>query len=328
MMNYSGIGMVKMKICIALILLLFSSLPSLPLFAQSGKHTFSVYVAPVSGDGGKPEDNYSFYRQVVSELEYQHYILAKTEKNAEFSLVGTLSPHAYNTIRTTGKQYIFRLELQDNKTGDTMMDGELVYETVDDVKYTLPSMVSMLVLTIPEDTGRDNWRDKWLYLGAAAFWTPRVYAAENTSTYFANIGGGVYAEFHFLNFMSFEAGMEFASDLINISASTVAIYRSYLFEVPLMLKIALKPGGSFMLEPYGGVQFNVPLNKTAIPPLLSWLAGFQYGVKAGPGVMFVDPRFSMDIGKSKMGPGITGPLFQRYVLHLGIGYKYGFGTRY
>jgi hypothetical protein len=300
----------------------------LPLFAQSGKHTFSVYVAPVSGDGGKPEDNYSFYKQVVSELEYQHYILAKTEKSADFSLVGTLSPHPYNTIRPTGKQYVFRLELQDNKTGDSMMDGELLYEAVEDVKYLLPSMVSMLVLTIPEETGRDNWRDKWLYFGAAAFWTPRVYAADsNVSTYFANIGGGVYAEFHFLNFMSFEAGLEFASDLINISASTGAIYRSYLFEVPLVLKLALKPGTGFMLEPYGGVQFNVPLNKTAIPPLLSWLAGFQYGVKVGPGVVFVDPRFSMDIEKTKMGAGITGPLFQRYALHLGLGYKFGVATR-
>jgi hypothetical protein len=327
MRSFSSAGMVKMKFCAALTLLLLSGLPCLPLFAQSGKHTFSVYVAPVSGDGGKPEDNYLFYRLVVAELEYQNYNLAKTEKSAEFSLVGTLSPHAYNTIRTAGKQYIFRLELQNNKTGDAMMDGELLYETMDDVNYALPSMVSMLILTIPEDTGRDNWRDKWLYFGAAAFWTPRVYAAENTSTYFGNLGGGILAEFHFLNFMSFEAGLEFASDLISVSADKGKTYRGFQFEAPLVLKFALKPGGGFMLEPYGGVQFNIPLGKKIIPPLLSWLAGFQYGVKAGPGVLFVDPRFSMDIGKSKMGPGITGPLFQRYILHLGIGYKFGFVTK-
>jgi hypothetical protein len=315
-----------MKFYATLTLLLLSIFP---LAAQSGEHTFSIYVPTVSGDGGKPEDNYYFYRQVVSELEYQHYNLAKTKKNAEFSLVGTLSPHPYNTIRTAGKQYVFRLELFDNKTGETMMDGDLVYAAAEDAIYALPSLVSMLVLTIPENTGRDNWRDKWLYFGAAAFWTPRVYAAENsTSTYFGNAGGGVYAEFHFLNFLSFETGMEFASDLISVYIKTVDIYhRGFLFEVPLVLKFALKPGGNFMLEPYGGVQFNVPLNKEIIPPLLSWLAGFQYGIKAGPGVLFVDPRFTMDIGDSGIGPDNGEPHFQRYILHMGIGYKFGVFTR-
>jgi hypothetical protein len=318
-----------MKFYAALTLLLFLGFSSLPLAAQSGIHAFSVYVPPVSGDGGKPEDNYYFYKQVVSELEYQHYNLAKTERSADFLLAGTLAPHAYNTVRPAGKQYVFRLELFDNKTGETMIDGELIYAAAEDAKYALPSLVSVLILTIPEETGKDNWRGKWLYFGAAAFWTPRVYAAEtSTSTQFVNFGGGVYAEFQFLDFLSFEAGLEFTSDLISVYANTVDVYhRGLLFEVPLILKAALKPGGSFMLEPYGGVQFNVPLEKAIVPPLLSWLAGFQYGIKAGPGVVFVDPRFTMDIGKSKMGPDIDGLSFQRYVLHLGIGYKFGVWNR-
>jgi hypothetical protein len=324
MKSFSGGGLAKMKVCAAAALLLFLRFP---LAAQTAGRAFSVFIRPVSGDGGRPEDNYYFYRQTVSELEYQNYSLAKTEKSADFSLVGTLAPHAYNTVRPTGKQYVFRLELLDNKTGETMMDGELLYGAAEDVKYMLPSLVSMLVLTIPEDTGRDNWRNKWLYFGAAAFWTPRVYAAEDTSTYFANVAGGVLAEFHFLDFLSFEAGLELASDLISVTAGTDETYRGFLLEAPLVLKIALKPGASFMLEPYGGVQFNVPLGKLIVPPLLSWLAGFQYGVKAGPGVLFVDPRFSMDIGKAGMGAGISGPPFQRYVVHLGMGYKYGLLTR-
>jgi len=61
------------------------------------------------------------------------------------------------------------------------------------------------------------------------------------------------------------------------------------------------------------------------------LAGFQYGIKLGPGVLFIDPRFSIDMGKSSLNVdpayGINELSFQRYIIHLGIGYKLGFFTK-
>ena len=81
-----------------------------------------------------------------------------------------------------------------------------------------------------------------------------------------------------------------------------------------------------MLEPYGGILFNIPMYDTTNPYVLSWLAGFQYGVKAGEHTFFVDSRFSMDLGKSSLEENLSGSTnyFNRYTIHIGIGYKFGF----
>jgi hypothetical protein len=62
--------------------------------------------------------------------------------------------------------------------------------------------------------------------------------------------------------------------------------------------------------------------------MFSWLAGIQYGVKAGPGALFIDARFAMDIGESAVEePPGQYMAFQRYIIHLGLGYKYGISRR-
>jgi hypothetical protein len=78
-----------------------------------------------------------------------------------------------------------------------------------------------------------------------------------------------------------------------------------------------------MLMPYLGINFNIALYGDTKPPPVAWRVGFQYGVKAGPGILVIDPWFSMDFGKS----GITENPFvqyQRYMMHIGVKYKYGF----
>jgi len=117
--------------------------------------------------------------------------------------------------------------------------------------------------------------------------------------------------------------------MIKVVAKAEESYSNVLLEIPVLLKFVLKPGDIFVLQPYAGVHFNIPFGKTTVPPAVSWLAGFQYGVKAGPGVVFIDARFSMDIGESAMeaDPSVKDITFQRYVLHLGVGYKLGFFTK-
>jgi len=308
------------------IVCLFLLCASFSLYAQS--NSAAVYVPPVTGTGSKPEDNDFFYNQLVSEVTYQHFILAKTQKAAEFSLVGTLSAHPDNASYGV-KQYVLHLSIVDNKTNKSRSDGELVYEVPEDIKELFPSLVYTLLYTIPEGSGKDNWRNKWLFAGINAIWTPRIYTAESVTTYLGSFGGGVFTEFHFLKFMSVGAGLEIASDSVKVAVRDKESYSNVLLEIPVFARIVLKPGNYFLVEPYGGVQFNIPFNKTTVPPKISWLAGFQYGVKVGPGVLFIDPRFSMDIGKSAMDPDsvFKDISFQRYIIHLGIGYKLGFLTK-
>jgi hypothetical protein len=222
-------------------------------------------------------------------------------------------------------QYSFRLELKENNTGKTTAEGELLYETPGDLKNLFPSLVNTLLSIIPEKEINNDWRNKTLYFGGAGFWTPRIYSGDNQSTHYMNFGGGISAEYHFLNIMSVEAGAELASDWVAVSANTVSNNRNILLEIPLLIKFVIKPGDYFMLEPYFGAHVNIPFYTITVPPLFSALAGFQYGVKAGSGVIYIDPRFSMDIGKSTVEalPGIRSPVFQRYIIHLGLGYKFG-----
>jgi len=300
--------------------------PVFSLYAQS--NSAAVYVPPVTGTGGKPEDNELFYKQLISEVRYQHFKLAETQKDAEFNLAGTLSAYPDDALPDV-IQYVLHLALMDNNTGKIRSYGELVYEVPEDLNTLLPSLVYTLLYTIPEDSGIDNWRSKWLFAGAGAFWTPRMYAAESVSMHIGSFGGGIFAEWHFLDFLSLGAGFEFASDLIRISPNADENYGNVLLEIPVFVKFVFKPGEYVILEPYTGVQFNIPFDKTILPPLMSWMIGLQYGVKTGPGILFVDPRFTFDIGKSGMDPdsAFKDIFFQRNIIHLGIGYKFGFFTK-
>jgi len=299
---------------------------SFPLCAQV--RYAAVYVPPVTGSGGKPENNDLFYKQLAAEVSYQHFKLAKTQKDAEYTLTVTLSAHP-DTAASTVTQYNLHIELKDNKTGKKWAEGDLEYENPEDIKDLFPSLIYTILYTIPEDAGKFNWRNKWLYAGAGAIWSPRVYASESVSTHLASFGGGVFAEFHFLNFLSVNAGVEFASDMIKIVAKAEETYPNYLLEIPVLIKYVLKLSDYFVLEPYAGAQMNIPLTKTTKPPVFSLLAGFQYGVKAGPGILYIDPRFSMDLGETVMEtvPNFKDLSFQRYIIHLGIGYKFGFFTK-
>jgi hypothetical protein len=308
---------------IIFILLIFRAVFAVSAQSRQG---VSVFVPQITGVGSDSGDNAHFFKQLIFELTVQNLGITQTLKDADYSLIGTLVPNKGNKDWLSGRdQYSFRLELQDNKTGKIIADGELIYETPEDLNNLFPSMVNTLISTIPEKGIENEWRNKLLYLGGAFFWTPRIYGGDNKSTHFVNFGGGVYAEYHFLDIMSAEAGFELAADWVAVSANTVSNNRNLLLEIPVLVKFTIKPESYFMLEPYIGVHVNVPFYTTTKPPLFSALAGFQYGVKAGKGVVFIDPRFSIDIGKSSVEalPGVRAPSFQRYIIHFGIGYKHG-----
>jgi hypothetical protein len=275
--------------------------------------------------------------------------MAKTQSSAGYSLVGTLSPQIGQSREI---QSVFHLVLRNNKTGQVTVEQDLIYRNTDDTYQLLPTQVSTVLNTIPRNTGNtgnsrnasntgnksntgstdnnDEWRNNWLYFGLAVFWTPRVYIGSdsgNNSTYYGYVRGAFSTELQLLKFMSFETGAELAADWVTTDSRPDG-YQNTLIEIPFMLKFVIKPGAYFMLEPYAGAQYNLPIYDYTKPPMFSWLAGIQYGVKAGPGALFVDARFAMDIGESAV-EDIPGKYmtFQRYIIHLGLGYKFGFFRR-
>jgi len=306
------------------------------LIAQS-RPDASIYVTPVAGNGSQSDDNNFFYRQVVQEITNQDFSVAKTQKGANFSLIGKLDRY------TLGEgQFAFRLELRDNKTGELCVEGGLLYETPEDSKQQLSFLVASLLYTIPIDTVPekpeeemvfdDEWRNKWVYLGLAATWKPRMYVSTETGLlYLGYPWPALSAEFHLFNFLSFETGLEMEGDYFSINNNN--LYTNVVIEIPAMLKFVIKPGSSLMLEPYLGAYFNFPLYDlpgSTVPPKYTGLVGFQYGVKVFSGVLFFDARFAMDFPFMSSVVARNGdrvPDYQRYVLRLGLGYKYGLFQR-
>jgi len=344
--------------------------------AAQTRSDVSVYVAPVTGKGSKPEDNSLFYTRLVNELTLQKAVLAMTQKDSGFSLFGDLAP-----LNNEG-QYVFHLGLWDNKAGGYKVEGELVYKTPNDTNQLFPVLVANLLYTIPPDPvstetppaetppvddkppaadnpqdtgstddipqepdpdpglivrGRDyDYRDNLLYLGLAAIWSPRIYIDDdgNTSGHIRYVPSfGISLEWHFQNVMSVETGAELATDELVAfpNANKDNRYNNTMIEIPLLIKFVFKPGSGFMLEPYVGgyasiAFFNTDRNTKPPFPLFSWLLGFQLGYKLGPGAIFADARFAMDIFPSKVKaipPATDEVNYKRNIIHLGLGYKYG-----
>jgi len=319
--------MKKFIVCMFLFFTAFS------LHAQTAKpavpHTAAVYVLPVTGTGSAPEDNAFFYNKLVSEITFQNYILAQTLNESEYYYIGTLSANPELSDKGV-KQYIFQLTIFDTKTNEIQAEGNVVYVDPEEVGDMFSSLVYTLLLTIPETAGKNNWRNKQIYVSASAFWTPRAYASEESSAMnVINFGGGIYIEWHFLNFLAAEMGFEYATDVLKVSAQSADNYTNPMLEIPVMIKHVIKPSDHFLLMPYTGVHLNFPFTRNTVPPAFSWFIGFEYGVKLGPGVFYIDPRIAIDLGESRMDPvsEFKDVTFQRYIIHIGAGYKYGFFTR-
>ena len=178
----------------------------------------------------------------------------------------------------------------------------------------------------PADEGvvdPDRWRNGNWYLAGTIAWSPRVYIGEYEAVFLPNAYVGVTVEFHFLNRFSVEAGGSVTSDWITLDPTGSVDYRDLMLEIPVSFKFSFKPSTHFMLQPYLGLILNFSMYGTVKPPPIAWMAGFQYGVKAGPGVFYIDPRFSMDITKTRLNE-IYGRAveFDRLKLYIGFGYKF------
>jgi len=339
-----------MKKCyIALLLLLCAAFS---LHAQL-KNNIYIFFPSITGTGYGPDDNKTLVSMLTAEFVERGYTMINTPQGADFLLYGTLALFDENedyvsSIRpavtytfNAGLQdysyeqlYIFQLMLRKADTGEIILHN-ILYITLEDTYIFFPVIVNNLLMHIGGLYPADRWFDSWLHLGASIFWTPRVYYASQDglqSVPFDNFGGGVSMEAHFWKFLSFELGLEIAPDRVGYSPTET--YQNIMMEIPLALKFVVKPTNYFMLAPYAGIHVNVPFFKTTTPPLVAWMLGITGGVRVGQGLIFAEPRFSMDIGRSKLNLNANDPFatpssidYQRFIVHVALGYKHSFFTK-
>jgi len=323
------------------LILLFGA--AFSLFAQNTDNV-TIFVPQVTGTGSTPDDNAVFTDILIQEITSRNLLIKETQEEADYTLIGTIAP----SNEGAGGIYMLSLALYD-KNGWILYEQVLFYTTQEEANSYIPmvllnmlSNIFTLHVVAPVDPNAaaepaedpEAWRNKLWYLGANVFWTPRIYHGTKTEFFPFNFGWGLSAEFHlqkyavekleFLKYLAVGTGIYFASDWIIASPRIKDDYRNTILQIPLTVYGVLKPRSVFLLEPYLGIHFNLPILLDTSPPLLSWNVGFQPGIKAGKGVAYADIRFSMDFGKSGLNanrPGDTRQ-YDRYMIYLGVGYKY------
>ena len=240
---------------------------SLALSAQSFMRV-SIHVNPVTGTGFGPDDNLFFFSMLEMAVEAHNFILADSSRGADYSLSGSLSPNdAYS--------YMMHLEMFDNSNNRTLVERSMIYEDLGEAYVYFAALLYSIFPNIPVEwevyqmytsehlAEGDSWRNKLLYAGGQLNWAPRVYSDTAFSTHFASFGTGVVNEW------------------VEVSYMETGENRDIILELPVSLRFVFRPGDNFMLQPYGGVQFNFSLFGITTPSIISWLGGFQCGVRAG-----------------------------------------------
>jgi len=328
------------KYLILLPLLLFG----FSLFAQTSRET-KIFVQPVTGTGRQGDISF-FYGRLCNEVVFQYYVLVRNRLNSDFMIRSSIKPFVEedesrtaadekDTLRTretvennssdteAANEFVFTVELINTETGRNIGGQRLIYTSTSDA--SVGNLISIIVYNllsgIPIIGEMDDWRDKWLFLGLNGIWAPRIYTGERQSASWANFGLGITAEFHFLDFMSFGIEPQLVQDWVVVSESSGEAYTDLMLEIPLLVKFVLKSFDNFAVEPYLGASFNFSLTGTTEPSLCSWRAGIQLGIKAGPGMIIIDPRFSMDFTKSVI---VSNQVeYSRLMINVALGYKFG-----
>jgi len=217
---------------------------------------------------------------------------------------------------------VFTLELINSISGAVIAKQYIIYRFTDAAVGDLISIIVYnMLISVPDIEADADWRNNWLFADINAIWAPRVYTVPEQHISWVNFGIGLSLEYNFLDFMSLGLGALLVQDHVVIPEASGVEYRDLLLEVPLALKFVFRPS-QFTLEPYGGVSYNHSLMGTTKPSFLSWFAGFQFGMKAGPGMIVIDPRFSMDFFNSQIVENSVE--YQRYLFQVSLGYKFGF----
>ncbi|MCL2802083.1 MAG: hypothetical protein FWD28_10030 [Treponema sp.] len=242
------------------------------------------------------------------------------------SPAGAGSPHsAQNQPRTRTGNRVLVMELIHTANENIVSGGYVFYnEGSASASFSIGTEFSIVVYNmlsgLPEIEEYRDWRNNWIYIEASALWMPRIYYnAGGSSINLANFGFRLAADIHLLDFLALSAGVQFTQDWIVVSGMGAGQNRDIILEIPVAVKLVFKPYDIFILEPYGGISYNISMQKVTQPSMLSWFAGFQFGFKLGPGLVFIDPRFSQDLYNSTLGT-LT---YQRSMAQVGIGYKFG-----
>lgn len=206
---------------------------------------------------------------------------------------------------------VFTLELIESSSGKIVARQYLIYKMPDPSVGELVSVLVYYMLSgIPDIEETDNWRSNFLFVNLSGIWSPEFYLDQKQPANWINFGASLFAEFRFTDLLSAGLGVQFVKEVENE-------YDDFILEIPLAVKLVFEPINNFQIEPYAGGSLNLSLTGTTQPFHLSVFLGIQFGIRAGPGMVTIDPRLSIVPEESSIENW-------RYRFQISVGYKFGF----
>ena len=319
-----------MKRALCAIIVFFSAVL---VFSQSRAGTL-VYVLDILS-ARSPEEQSALQNTMKTEIAAAGYTVTGDILEAHYAIICSIEDAGDLGLALV-------LSLTDVQKEETMAATRLVFPRTEDAYASLPrSAVSLLAnAPLPDSSPRPRqrtpgdagWKQKWVFLnfkaGASARWFKLNDAANTVSLKVSPLfGGGFEPEFHFSRYFGFQFGVNFDWDETEYRAGTATFeYSTSTLRVPFMLKGVFHPGWNTTLGLYGGgyATFQVK-GDTELPPF-GVLGGLDLGIKAGPGAVLLDLRFSSDIEESLINSGTINndPIsYRRMFLTFSLGYKFG-----
>jgi hypothetical protein len=314
----------------------------------------SIYL---EGTAAIPEQLAFFMENFRMEADAAGFEIAENKADAGYIFKFRVEP--YTDPSDPRLRYSIYISLILNEDGSEMLSLGWPFASLEEM-YEYNQYLFLLVAMnipkpeIPEQIVEDEgWRNKWLYVRASLDFPITFYALmadgliAGSGAYFKDENGKVLRvspvdnkvvalpgmtlglELQLFKWLSIEPkiqiGWEYLNDkdFVNLAAG-------------LEVKVPLKVVKHIMLEPYGVVVYPLftPEEIFDTYPIIGFGAGLQLGIKGGaPGIVFLDLSYMYfgdtgifnSYGELYPEPKIIH--YQRSVIGLGIGYKFGYFNR-
>ncbi|AEF84584.1 hypothetical protein TREPR_0177 [Treponema primitia ZAS-2] len=333
------------------------------VFSQNRADT-TIFVEPVTG--GSRADQSFFEENVKMEVSAAGYTIIDDLLDAIYSVSSSLAPEDDgNVLSITLSSVREGRELVAQELFYTRVEESyeqlpfLVWQMMANAPFLVSEAPPPVVIAPPSDTSENNsgrianivnlvnavpdddsWKHKWIYLGGKIGLSPRLYSPSGDDFDVWTFTGeaGVDAGIHVVNFLTIQTEAIFSLDNAEFSSlkaasadGTVAAgakgkYTTPLFTIPFLVKGVIKPGTSYLVEPYGGIYTTIALTEDSKPSPLGWCAGLDFGIKSGAGILVFDMRFNMDLLNNTTVKDKRVE-YQRYVISVTAGFRTGFMNR-
>jgi hypothetical protein len=205
------------------------------------------------------------------------------------------------------------------------------------------TLANLLGVKPPEEI--PPWANKWLYAGIRGGGSLGLFTLSDDIDGTAgpaplSFGAGAQASLQITRFLAVQVEALYARDSFEYTVQYERSYHSSFtsssLTLPALVKLTWRTkrflfagfAGPYLTIPIGAMEYESDIDEAgsyrfAVPVGISGGAGF--GIKLGPGALFLDARYSRDLGNTSISDeGGTLAVYSRGKVSFSLGYEFGF----